>query len=84
MADTGIGSSPAVNAILDGIAAAAIGLTFATGLQLSPSGAGRLGQLTVTLATVLCVGLLRWPMVPVVLGLAPISIGLALAQRRNA
>ena len=81
---TRIGWSPAVHAVLDGIAAAAIGLTFATGLQLSPSGAGRLGQLTVTLATVLCVGLLRWPMVPVVLGLAPISIGLALMQGRNA
>jgi chromate transporter len=84
VAYTRIGSSPAVNAVLDGIAAAAIGLTFATGLQLSPSGAGRLGPLTVTLATVLCVGVLRWPMVPVVLGLAPISISLALAQRRNA
>ena len=79
-----IGSSPAVNAVLDGIAATAIGLTFATGLKLLPSGSSRVGPLGVTLATVLCVGVLRWPMVPVVLGLAPISIGLALAQRRNA
>jgi len=30
---------------------------------------------------VLCVGVLRWPMVPVVLCLAPVSIGLALVQR---
>jgi len=81
---TRIGWSPAVHAVLDGIAAAAIGLTFATGLKLLPSGSARLGPLAVTLATVLCVGVLRWPMLPVVLGLAPISIGLALVQGRNA
>jgi len=33
---------------------------------------------------VLCVGVLRWPMIPVVLCLAPLSIGLALVQRRSA
>ena len=81
---TRIGWSPAAHAVLDGIAAAAIGLTFATGLKLLPSGSARLGPLAVTLATVLCVGVLRWPMLPVVLGLAPISIGLALVQGRNA
>ena len=78
------GGSPAVHAVLDGIAAAAIGLTFATGLKLLPSGSSWVGPLGVTLATVLGVGVLRWPMVPVVLGLAPISIGLALVQGRNA
>jgi len=78
---TRIGWSPAVHAILDGIAAAAIGLTFATGLKLLPSGSARLGPLAVTLGTVLCVGVLRWPMVPVVLCLAPLSIGLALVRR---
>ena len=81
---TRIGWSPAVHAVLDGIAAAAIGLTFATGLKLLPSGSARLGPLAVTLAIVLCVDVLRWPMLPVVLGLAPISIGLALVQGRNA
>ena len=74
---------PAVHAVLDGIAAAAIGLTFATGLQLLPSGSARLGPLAITLVTALCVGVLRWPMLPVVLGLAPISIGVALAQPRS-
>ncbi len=81
---TRIGWSPAVHAILDGIAAAAIGLTFATGLKLLPSGSARLGPLAVTLATVLCVGVLRWPMLPVILSLAPVSIGLALVRGRNA
>src|SRR6516162_9802091 len=78
------GWSPAVHAILDGVAAAAIGLTFATGLKLLPGGsARRLGPLAIALATVLCVGILRWPMLPVVLCLAPVSIGLALVQRRS-
>ena len=81
---TRIGWSPAVHAILDGIAAAAIGLTFATGLKLLPSGSARLGPLAVTLATVLCVGVLRWPMLPVIFCLAPVSIGLALVRGRNA
>jgi len=78
------GWSPAVHAMLDGIAAAAIGLTFATGLKLLPRAPAGLGPLAVTLATVLCVGILRWPMLPVVLCLAPVSIRLALVQRRNA
>jgi chromate transporter len=82
MAYTRIGWSPAVHAVLDGIAAAAIGLTFATGLRLLPRGSASLGPLAITLATVLGVGVLRWPMLPVVLCLAPISIGLAVAQLR--
>ena len=84
LAYTRIGWSSAIHGVLDGIAAAASGLTFATGLKLLPSGSARLGPLAVTLATVLCVGVLRWSMLPVVLCLAPISIGLALLQGRNA
>jgi len=76
--------SPAVHGVLDGIAAAAIGLTFATGLKLLPRAPAGLGPFAVALATVLCVGVLRWPMLPVVLCLAPVSIRLALVQRRNA
>jgi len=33
--------------------------------------------------TVLCVGILRWPLIPVVLVLAPLSIGFAFAQPRR-
>jgi len=79
-----VGWNPALHAVLDGIAAAAIGLTFATGLTLLRWRRAEIGPLTITLATVLCVGVLRWPMVPVVLCLAPISIGLALLARRSA
>jgi chromate transporter len=79
-----IGWSPALHAVLDGIAAAAIGLTFATGLTLLRWRRAEIASLTITLVTVLCVGVLRWPMIPVVLCLAPISIGLALLARRRA
>ena len=78
-----VGWSPALHAVLDGIAAAAIGLTFATGLTLLRWRRAEIGPLTITLATVLCVGVLRWPMIPVVLCLAPVSIGLALVNRRG-
>jgi chromate transporter len=84
VAYTRLGWNPAVHAILDGVAAAAIGLTFATGLKLLPGGRSRFIPLAIVLVTVACVGVLRWPMVPVVLCLAPVSIGLALVQRRNA
>jgi chromate transporter len=79
-----IGWSPALHAVLDGIAAAAIGMTFATGLTLVRWRRAEIASLTITLVTVLCVGVLRWPMIPVVLCLAPISIGLALLARRRA
>ena len=79
-----VGWSPALHAVLDGIAAAAIGLTFATGLTLLRWRRAEIGPLTITLATVLGVGVLRWPMIPVVLCLAPLSIGLALLARRRA
>jgi chromate transporter len=72
-----------VHAVLDGVAAAAVGLLMASGLRLVQSGARTPAALAVTAATVLCVGVLRWPMVPVILALAPVSIGLARLQRRR-
>jgi chromate transporter len=78
-----IAGSPVAHAVLDGVAAAAIGLTFATGLMLVPRGMAQIGQILVTIATVISVGVLRWPMLPVILCLAPASIGLALLQQRR-
>jgi chromate transporter len=77
-----IGQNATLHAVLDGVAAAAIGLTFATGFQVIKFDRANAGPLAVTLTTVLCVGVLRWPMIPVVLCLAPVSIGLALIERR--
>jgi len=78
---TRIKDSVILHAVLDGVAAAAIGLTFATGLKLVRFRIASAGPLAITAATVLCVGVLRWPMIPVVLCLAPISIGLAALDR---
>ncbi len=76
-----IAGSPVAHAFLDGVAGSAIGLTFATGLVLVPRGRSQVGQMLITIATVVAVGVLRWPMLPVILCLAPVGIGLALARR---
>ena len=74
----------ALQAALDGIGAAAVGLTFATGLKLIQRGAHGGAPLALAVATVVAVGVLRCPMVPVILVLAPIGIGREmLAQRRS-
>ena len=78
-----IAGSGAAHAALDGVAAAAIGMTFATGLVLVPRGMAQIGQIVITLATAFTVGVLRWPMLPVVLCLAPLSIGLAALQQHS-
>lgn len=77
------GGQPLLHTVLDGIAAAAIGLTFATGLRGLAQGAPGPLPLAIAAATVLCVGILRWPMVPVVLALAPLSVALVLIRARR-
>jgi chromate transporter len=79
----GLGDHPRVHVILDGVAAAAIGLTFATGLRSSVQATPSPFAMIMLLVTVVCVGILRWPMVPVVLALAPISVTMALHQLRR-
>ncbi len=73
-----IAGSALAHAFLDGVAGAAIGLTFATGLVLLPRGRGQSGPLALAIATAVAVGVLRWPMLPVICALAPVGIGLAL------
>ena len=73
----------AVHATLDGIGAAAIGMILATGLRLAQRTADDRSGILIVAAVVLCVGVLRWPMLPVVAGLAPVSIGLARLRRRR-
>jgi chromate transporter len=69
--------------MLDGVAAAVVGLTFATGLRSVVQGTLGPAPFIIAAATVLCVGVLRWPLVPVVLCLGPLSIGLAWLQPRR-
>src|SRR5260370_10369566 len=67
---TRIDQSVTLHAVLDGIAAAAIGFTFATGLKLVRFGSGSAGPLAITAATGLPVRVLRSPLITVVLFLA--------------
>jgi chromate transporter len=69
-----------VHDMLDGVAAAVIGLTFATGLRSVVHGTPGPAAYVIAAVTVLCVGVLRWPLIPVVLCLGPLSIGLAWLQ----
>jgi len=78
-----VGQRPLLHAMLDGIAAVVVGLTFATGLGSVWRGSPGMLPVAMTAVTVLCVGILRWPLVPVVLVLAPLSIGLAFALPRR-
>ena len=72
-----------VHDMLDGVAAGVIGLTFATGLRSGVHGAPGAVAWVIIAVTVLCIGVLEWPLVPVVLCLIPISIALAWAQGRR-
>jgi chromate transporter len=76
----GLTGNQTLHNMLDGVAAAVIGLTFATGLRSAIHGAPGPVAWAIAAVTVLCVGVLRWPLIPVVLCLAPLSIGLAWLQ----
>jgi len=76
----GLTGQKTLHDMLDGVAAAVVGLTFATGLRSVVHGAPEPIAWGIAAVTVLCVGVLRWPLIPVVLCLAPLSIGLAWVQ----
>jgi chromate transporter len=69
-----------VHAVLDGVAAAVVGLNLATGISAITRGGTEPSGIAIAGVVVLCVGLLGWPMLPVLLVLSPISIGLALVR----
>lgn len=70
--------------LVAGIAAAAIGLTVIVGIRATRRVETRPAPVGVLITIFVTVGVLHWPMVPVVLCVAPISIGLAfLALRRR-
>jgi chromate transporter len=73
-----------LHAVLDGVAASVVGLTLSTGISAVVRGAGDWIAVAISAVTVICVGLLGWPMLPVILVLAPISIGVALSRSRRA
>jgi chromate transporter len=68
--------------LLEGVAAAAIGLTISVGWRAARHAtAGNRWAPLVVAGVFLAVGVLRWPLIPVVLCAAPLSV--ALARRRT-
>jgi len=76
------GGLSSVHAVLAGVTAAAVGLSLTLGWRAARRAASNLGALAILVLTFGTVGVLRWPMLPVVAVLVPAS--LALAFRRDA
>jgi chromate transporter len=71
-----------IRAATDGVAAAAIGLLLLVGWRSARHAGRDIASVAVLIATFLAVGVLRLPLVPVVLCLAPISVAAAWMRRR--
>jgi chromate transporter len=72
-----INSVPWFHSLLAGIATAAVGLVLAVALKSLRTGPRGVAPFAAVFAVALTVGVLRWPMVPVVLCVAPLSVYLA-------
>lgn len=70
-----------LQSFMDGVATTAVGLFLSVGVKSLRSRAGDLLPLAIMAAVVAMVGLLSWPLIPVILCLAPLSV--ALAWRRG-
>ena len=69
--------------ILGGIAAAGVGSTIAMGMKLGRRVLREVAPAAIAFATFAAVGLLHWPMVPVVLTMVPFSVAVALIMQRR-
>jgi chromate transporter len=78
-----IAGMPWIQDAMSGAAAAAIGLLLVIALKGAHSASRRPAPFLVLATTFVAVGLLQWPLVPVVLCLAPISILLAWFRMRS-
>jgi chromate transporter len=68
------GQVAGVDGILRGVGAAAAGLVLATGLKMASTLARAPRVVVFLVAAFVAVALLRWPLIPVLLGLAPLSV----------
>jgi chromate transporter len=68
---------------LAGMGAVAIGLNIATGVRLARRNLRGIGAALVVLATTVGIGVLRIPLLEVLVGLFPVSLGLSLWQARS-
>ncbi len=72
---------PAVVAALSGAAAVAAGLVIGTGAKMALKARWTASGALIVVAAFVAVGLLSWPLVPVVLTLAPLGVALARPSR---
>jgi chromate transporter len=69
--------------LLDGVAAAAVGLLVSVALRSARGTFRGIAPFAIAFAFIVTVGILRWPMIPVVLSLAPLSVVLAYLTRKG-
>lgn len=74
------GGLPATHFVLEGVAAAGVGATLAVGLKVTSKLPRDVLTIVVSLAVFATVGVLHWPLVPVVLVSVPASIVAAYVQ----
>ena len=60
-----------------GVATAAVGLVLSVTLRSVRNDVRGIGPIAVLLAVFIAIGVLRWPLVPVIAGLAPVSVAIA-------
>lgn len=65
---------PGFAAIMAGVAAAAVGMLFRMGMTSARSAHRHIPSLLVLVATFVAVGIMQWPLLPVLLVMAPVSI----------
>ena len=68
---------PGFPAIMGGVAAAAVGMMFRLGITSARGGFRHIPSLVVLVATFVAIGIMQWPLLPVLLVLAPLSIAAA-------
>lgn len=76
-----IGQLPGVEALLRGVGAAAGGLVLATGLKMAEGLPRSVPALGFAVLAFVAIGVLRWPLVPVLFTLAPLSVLAAWIRR---
>ena len=69
-----VGTLPGIEAVLRGVGAAVAGLVLATGVKMAVSLGRTPRALGFLLATVTAIAVLRWPLVPVLVTLIPLSV----------
>lgn len=79
----GYGHLPVVHFVLAGVAAAGVGATLTMGIKVARRLPRDFVTLLIALAVFVLVGVLRWPMIPVVAVMVPLSIGLAFVAEKK-